>query len=136
MVAVISMLAIYGVPRTSSSAYTVSSSILANTVAYNLVDILSPTPSYITVNDVVLALHGGSLPQTINLGLTYSYNGSSVTTVTGCTINTHGLSLTSCSFKVPWKGWGDYMLIGSVYGSNGTLLAATGIDPHIEPEWK
>jgi hypothetical protein len=122
----------------SSSALTLSTSDVSNVVTYNILDLLSPTPSYITVNETAfttLLLH--PLPQNTKLVLSSSYDGGSPSTVLGCTIvNPTNAPIGTCSFQVPFKGWGDYLLIGSVYGSNGTLLAQTGIDPLIEPEWK
>jgi len=72
----------------------------------------------------------------MRLALSSSYNGGSPSTILGCTVDPQGKLISSCSFNVPFQGWGDYLLIGSVYGTNGTLLAQTGIDPMIEPEWK
>lgn len=132
---VISVLVMPSLVRTSSSAMTLSTSGVENVVTYNLINLVSPTPSYITVNETAFTLLGGPLPQNLQLVLSSSYNGGAPNTVVGCTVSTAGSSLSTCSFQVPFKGWGDYLLIGSVYGSNGTLLAQTGIDPLIEPEW-
>jgi hypothetical protein len=132
---VISALALPAVARTTSSATTISTSDLKNTLAYQLVGLISPTPSYITVNEVVLNLLDKGLPPQLTLTLASSYNGGSPNPVLTCTVATHNSILSMCSFNVPFKGWGDYLLIGGVYGSNGTLLAQTGIDPVIEPEW-
>jgi len=132
---VISVVAMPSFVRTSSSAYTVSSTGLENVLTYNLIQAVSPTPSYVTVNETVLDLLLTPLPQSLELTLSSSYNGGTPNTVLGCTVTPHGSLISGCSFQVPFKGWGDYLLIGSVYGSNGTLLAQTGIDPLIEPEW-
>lgn len=132
---VISVVAMPAFVRTSSAAYTVSSTGLENVLTYNLIQAVSPTPSYVTVNETVLDLLLKPLPQSMELTLSSSYNGGSPNTVLGCTVTPHGSLISGCSFQVPFKGWGDYLLIGSVYGSNGTLLAQTGIDPLIEPEW-
>jgi len=133
IVLVISLFSISAVPR--SSAVTASSSIVVNSVTYQVIKLISPTPSYITVNEAAFTLLGGPLPQNVNLVLSSSYNGGAPNTILGCSVNTHGSHFANCSFQVPFKGWGDYLLIGSVYGSNGTLLAQTGIDPLLEPEW-
>lgn len=133
---VIAVIAMPFAVRTSSSALTLSSSGVENVVTYNILQAISPTPSYITVNEAAISLLPKSLPSSLELVLSSSYNGSSPTTVFGCTVNPQASLITSCSFNVPFQGWGDYLLIGSVYGSNGTLLAQTGIDPLIEPEWK
>jgi len=135
MVLVISVLIMSSFVRTSSSALSISTSGVENVVTYNLLSRISPTPSYITVNETAFTLLGGPLPQNLQLVLSSSYNGGSPNTIVGCSVNTGGSSITQCSFQVPFKGWGDYLLIGSVYGSNGSLLAQTGIDPLIEPEW-
>src|ERR1017187_7780401 len=134
MALVISLFAISSIPRSSSSAFTVSSSIVVNPVTYQVIKLISPAPSYVTVNEAAFTLLGGPLPQNMNLVLSSSYNGGASNTILGCNVNTHGSSFSNCSFHVPFKGWGDYLLIGSVYSSNGTLLAQTGIDPIIEPE--
>jgi hypothetical protein len=131
---VISVVALPVFVRTSS-ALTLSSTGVENVLTYKLIDLLSPTPSYITVNETVLDILLKPLPQTLELSLSSSYNGGSPSTITGCTVNTHGSLISGCSFQVPFNGWGDYLLIGSIYGTNGSLLAQTGIDPHIEPEW-
>jgi hypothetical protein len=131
----ISVIALPAFVRTSSSALTVSSSSLETVVTYNLLSVLSPTPSYITVDQTALTLLGGNLPQNLQLVLSSSYNGGTPSTVLGCSINPHDTPIASCSFKIPFKGWGDYLLIGSVYSTNGTLLTQAGIDPLIEPEW-
>ena len=136
MILVISLFAISVVPRSSSSAFTASSSIVVNSVTYQAINLVSPTPSYITVNEAAFTLLGGPLPPNLNLVMSSSYNGGAPNTILGCSVDAHGDSVANCSFQVPFKGWGDYLLIGSVYGSNGTLLAQTGIDPLIEPEWK
>jgi hypothetical protein len=132
------VLTMFAVPmffHTSSSAYTASTSQVHNLLLYNLLYLVSPTPSYVQVNQIAFTLPPGTLPQSLTLVLASSYNGGSAQTVYSCTIATNGQITTSCSFNVPFQGWGDYLLIGSVYGSNGVLLAQTGIDPHIEPEW-
>lgn len=131
---VISVVAMPAFVRTSS-ALTLSTSGVENVLTYNLLSAVSPTPSYITVNETVINLLGAKLPNTLTLSLSSSYNGDSPTTVVGCTVDPQGKLISGCSFQIPIKGWGDYLLIGSVYGSNGSLLAQTGIDPLIEPEW-
>jgi hypothetical protein len=136
MVLVISLFAITAIPKTSSSGYTVTSSIVVNTVTYQIIDLISPTPSYVTVNEAAFTLLGGPLPSNVSLVLSSSYNGGTPSTVLGCDVNPHGSSVANCSFHIPFNGWGDYLLIGSIYGSNGSLLAQTGIDPLIEPEWR
>jgi hypothetical protein len=139
MVLIISVMALPAFVRTSSSALTLSTSGLSNVVTYNILSAVSPTPSYITVNETVINLDyllGDKVPSSVTLGLSSSYDGGSPTTIVGCTVDPQGQLLSGCSFQVPFHGWGDYLLIGSVYGTNGTLLAQTGIDPLIEPEWK
>jgi len=136
IVIVISVVAMPAFVRTSSSALSLSTSGLENVLTYNILSAVSPTPSYITVDETVINLLGSPLPSQLTLGLSSSYNGGTPSTVLGCTVDPQGKLISSCSFQVPFKGWGDYLLIGSVYGSNGTLLAQTGIDPLIEPEWR
>jgi hypothetical protein len=119
----------------TSSAFSLSTTGVENVLTYNLIQAVSPTPSYITVNELALNLLGKPLPQNLQLVLSSSYNGGTPSTVLGCTAIPLTSLLAHCSFNVPFKGWGDYLLIGSVYASNGTMLAQTGIDPLIEPEW-
>jgi hypothetical protein len=135
LVLAISVLILPAFLHTSSSALTISSSGLTNVVTYSLLSKVSPTPSYITVNETVISLLLKPLPQSMRLELSSSYNGGSPNAILGCTVTPQGSLISGCSFQVPFHGWGDYLLIGSVYGSNGTLLAQTGIDPVIEPEW-
>jgi hypothetical protein len=131
-------MSVFAIPlfvHTSSSAYTASTSQVNNVLLYNLIYLVSPTPSYVQVNQIAFTLPPGTLPQSLTLVLASSYNGGSAETIYSCTVATSGQVATRCSFNVPFQGWGDYLLVGSVYGSNGALLAQTGIDPHIEPEW-
>ena len=133
---IISVLAVPTLNRTSSSAATVSTSGIHNVLLYSVVGLISPTPSYITVNELALNLFSKPLPSQLTLSLASSYNGGAPDPALSCTVAPQGSILSNCSFHIPFKGWGVYLLIGSVYGSNGTLLAQTGIDPVIEPEWK
>lgn len=133
---VLSVLALPAVAKTTSSATTISTGGIKNTLIYNVVGLLSPDPSYITVNEAALNLLGKPLPSQLTLTLAASYNGGTPDPLLTCTVKNYLNSLSTCSFQIPFKGWGDYLLIGGVYGSNGTLLAQTGIDPVIEPEWK
>jgi hypothetical protein len=135
MFIIVSVIALPAFVRTTSSALTLSTSGVENSVAYNLLSLVSPNPSYITVNETAFTLLGNPLPQNLKLVLSSSYDGGSPNSVLECSPSSLSSSLAVCSFHVPFKGWGDYLLIGSVYGSNGSLLAQAGIDPLIEPEW-
>ncbi|HZW55294.1 MAG TPA: hypothetical protein VFF30_03315 [Nitrososphaerales archaeon] len=135
----VSVLALPAFVHTSTSAYTiVSTKGIYNVETYHLLDLVAPTPSYVVVNDTALAnpLLGGHLPPTVSIVLSSSYNGGAAENILGCTAHTQlGGTLAECSFDIPFHGYGDYLLIGSVYGANGQLLGQTGIDPLIEPEW-
>jgi hypothetical protein len=130
--ALLLVLSVFAVPvlaRTSSSAYTVSTSQVHNVLLYNLLYLVSPTPSYVQVNEIAFTLPPADLPQNVRLVIASSYDGGSPSTILGCSVATNGGTTTSCSFNVPFQGWGDYLIVGSVYGTNGALLAQTGIDP-------
>jgi len=135
MILVVSVISMPAFFRASSFAFTLSTTGVENVITYNIIQAISPTPSYITVNETASTLLAKPLPQNLRLVLSSSYNGGAPSTVLGCTATPYTSHIAGCTFQVPFKGWGDYLLIGSVYGSNGTLLAQTGIDPYIEPEW-
>ena len=100
-----------------------------------LTPVLSPVnPTYVLVNEQALNIFGKPLPSQVTISLAEAYNGGSPQNVGSCTVNTLGGSFAFCLFNAHFYGIGRYLFIGTV-SSNGIVLAQTGIDPYIEPEW-
>ena len=115
-----------------SSAYTtIGTNSIQDTLVTQLVSPISPT--YVIVNEQALSLSG--LPSQVTMTLTSSYGGGAPYYVTSCDAKTIGGVLASCLLSVPLRAWGHYVLVGTVYGANGAMLAQVAIDPYIEPEW-
>src|ERR1700680_4522116 len=89
LVLVVSVLALPGIAKTTSSATTVSTGGIKNVLIYNVVGLISPTPSYITVNEIALNLLSKPLPSQLTLTLVSSYNGGAPNSIFSCTVSTH-----------------------------------------------
>ena len=120
---------------TSNALTLVPSSGVATILIPQLSDLLNEANPTLTVNELAVStilLH--PLPQNLKLSLAASYNGGAPFDFASCVVTQSSL-IASCSFTIPWQGWGRYVLIGSIFSSSGGLLAQTSVDPRIEPAW-
>lgn len=87
--------------------------------------------------DVQLTAVDSQFPSTVNVTVSAYYAGSSVPYRTVSVLVSPGpKGGVSEDFLFGYKGAGNYLFVGGVYSSKGTLLCGASIDPLIEPEWK
>ena len=120
---------IVSLPVMARPSYAASSVYISMGYSEKVVD--SHTIIYVTIT-----ARDSQMPSQIVLTLVSYYNGSSTAfnaqKINSLRGNNGGVSHT---FIVPFQEGGNYLFVGSIRDTHGSLLLQSKIDPFIEPEW-
>jgi hypothetical protein len=85
---------------------------------------------------VTLSARDAQFPSQIVVSMSAYYNNASTPySVQSVTLSTNGAGSFSYTFKVMFSGNGNYLFVGGICSTSGSLIAQTSIDPRVDPDW-
>ncbi len=118
-----------------SSSATTTTYPMQSSIDYSFVWGTSVTNSHWDMSVAAFSSNTSIIPSHVAVSYWVTYNGT-VYYNHGCSLNyATGQTYASCSFTVPFKGWGDYWFYATFKDNSGKIVAQSLVDPLSEPEW-